>query len=471
MIRSPPGVSAGHKPTLDGFVRADSTSASTRKRSNKSTQGDDAKPKKRKSGAESSRSTDLGPPVRRKASASEGGKVKPSSDSPTKKGVKKKKKTTKPFVADNRKLGTVELLDSSDESDASSQSQDLTILSPPPVASTSGVRRQAGKIVLEEEAWVSQADDATEEPAAGEETQGTEAGSAVDDGPQAVANLAEAQSKLAEPAEQDAHDGCSYGDDDDVVLQEPPPSDDDVIVVPNAPSPPVQGTPPEAALKPKPKEAAGSFLAPLSRLFTRASPAERDASGLGRDDPGGEGDAGNGKKPFSVLSSLPNAFTALMAGHAETIQWKAAEKADKQKGRLPKGEERRVPFYKWIDGLEITVDAFRYGKIDGCKAYFLSHAHCKPPPLPSALPADCTDLLSRFAADHYQNLSSTWSGGPIYASQTTINLIKLKLGVRDEYLFPLPLDETVKVHGIDVTLIDANQWVASCVLYLCLLLF
>lgn len=63
------------------------------------------------------------------------------------------------------------------------------------------------------------------------------------------------------------------------------------------------------------------------------------------------------------------------------------------------------------------------------------------------------------AADHYQNLSSTWSGGPIYASQTTINLIKLKLGVRDEYLFPLPLDQTVKVHGIDVTLIDANQCV------------
>jgi len=63
------------------------------------------------------------------------------------------------------------------------------------------------------------------------------------------------------------------------------------------------------------------------------------------------------------------------------------------------------------------------------------------------------------AADHYQQLSSSWSHGPIYASQTTINLIKLKLGVKDEWLHALPLDETVKVDGIDVTLIDANQCV------------
>lgn len=66
------------------------------------------------------------------------------------------------------------------------------------------------------------------------------------------------------------------------------------------------------------------------------------------------------------------------------------------------------------------------------------------------------------AADHYQNLSSSWAHGPIYASQTTINLIKLKLGVKDEWLHALPLDKTVKVHGIDVTLIDANQCVYSC---------
>jgi DNA cross-link repair 1A protein len=124
-----------------------------------------------------------------------------------------------------------------------------------------------------------------------------------------------------------------------------------------------------------------------------------------------------------------------MAGHAESSQWKEADVASQQKGRLPKGTDRKVPFYKWIDGMEITVDAFRYGKIQGCKGYFLSHAH----------------------SDHYQNLSSSWQHGPIYCSLTTANLIKLKLNVDDKWVIPLPLNETVKVQGIDVTLIDANQ--------------
>lgn len=107
--------------------------------------------------------------------------------------------------------------------------------------------------------------------------------------------------------------------------------------------------------------------------------------------------------------------------------------------------------------MEITVDAFKYGKIDGCKAYFLSHAHCASHRLSSSP----TALIPSLAADHYQNLNSSWSHGEIYASQTTINLIKLKLKVKDEYLFPLPMDKTVKVHGIDVTLIDANQCVGQ----------
>lgn len=66
-----------------------------------------------------------------------------------------------------------------------------------------------------------------------------------------------------------------------------------------------------------------------------------------------------------------------MSTTVETKLWKEAQASDNLKGRLPTGEKRKVPFYKWVDGLEVTVDAFKYGKIEGCKGYFLSHAHCE----------------------------------------------------------------------------------------------
>lgn len=137
----------------------------------------------------------------------------------------------------------------------------------------------------------------------------------------------------------------------------------------------------------------------------------------------------------SEAPPVMNAFSAMMKATTEDKQWKVAEKSDNTRGRMPAGEKRSVPFYKWVEGMNVTVDAFKYGNISGCTGYFLSHAH----------------------SDHYQQLNAAWSYGPIYCSQTTANLIKLKLKVKDQYLKPLPMNETIRLGSLSVTLIDANQ--------------
>ncbi|KAH8929267.1 DRMBL-domain-containing protein [Atractiella rhizophila] len=122
-----------------------------------------------------------------------------------------------------------------------------------------------------------------------------------------------------------------------------------------------------------------------------------------------------------------------MQGHAEDKAWKSAAASEAVRG--VRGDKRDVPFYKVMDGMEISVDAFRYGKIEGVKGYFLTHAH----------------------SDHYTNLSANWNHGPIYCSVTTANLIKHNLGVKDRWVKALPMNETVTVEGIKVTLLDANH--------------
>ncbi|KAJ6837502.1 DNA cross-link repair protein SNM1 [Iris pallida] len=108
---------------------------------------------------------------------------------------------------------------------------------------------------------------------------------------------------------------------------------------------------------------------------------------------------------------------------------------DNDASRSGSHRPRACPFYKKIPGTPFTVDAFRYGSVDGCTSYFLSHFHY----------------------DHYGGLSKRWSHGPIYCTPITARLVKMCLGVNSLYICPLELGEENVIEGVKVTLLEANH--------------
>lgn len=141
-----------------------------------------------------------------------------------------------------------------------------------------------------------------------------------------------------------------------------------------------------------------------------------------------------------------SAFTVLMKSHSESKQWATADavEAANYRGKArSRPEARTAPFYKALEGMPLTVDAFRFGKIEGCRGYFLTHFH----------------------SDHYGGMTANWNHGPIYCSITTANLCRTHLGVDPQWLRPLPMEVAVPVPdsgGVMVTCIEANHCPGSC---------
>ncbi|KAF3062323.1 DNA cross-link repair protein pso2/snm1 [Daldinia childiae] len=144
--------------------------------------------------------------------------------------------------------------------------------------------------------------------------------------------------------------------------------------------------------------------------------------------------------PISVGSAAnkpTSAFSKLMSGHAEDAAWASAAAAEHASRGKP-AYKRTCPFYKIMPGFSICVDAFRYGAVKGCNAYFLSHFH----------------------SDHYIGLTANWSHGPIYCSKVTGSLVKNQLRTAAKWVVELEFDETIEVpgtEGVTVTMIPANH--------------
>eukprot|EP00039_Didymoeca_costata_P012833 m.186748 g.186748 ORF g.186748 m.186748 type:complete len:736 (-) comp15596_c0_seq2:93-2300(-) len=113
---------------------------------------------------------------------------------------------------------------------------------------------------------------------------------------------------------------------------------------------------------------------------------------------------------------------------------RAKSEAQKPKQSAKQEKKRNCPFYKRLPETRFTVDAFKYGSIDGCVAYFLTHFH----------------------SDHYGGLTSKFTGN-IYCSEGTGNLVAGILNVPRSKIYPIPMYSPTIVDGVEVTLLDANH--------------
>lgn len=132
---------------------------------------------------------------------------------------------------------------------------------------------------------------------------------------------------------------------------------------------------------------------------------------------------------------------------AQSNSTQKRSKVDKSGGNFGPGATRQsvraCPFYKKVTGTSFTVDAFRYGSVDGCTGYFLTHFH----------------------SDHYGGLSKHWSHGPIYCTSATARLLVLCLSVDTKFIHPLEVDSLHVIDGIRVQMLEANHCPGAALIY------
>ncbi|KAG5930192.1 hypothetical protein E4U42_002746 [Claviceps africana] len=170
----------------------------------------------------------------------------------------------------------------------------------------------------------------------------------------------------------------------------------------------------------------------ISKRFARAAvPRPGQANPFELDHNGDDDSKDSGK----VLQK--SAFSKLMSNKAEDSAWAVAAATENASRGRP-AYERTCPFYKIIPGFNICVDAFRYGAVKGCEAYFLSHFH----------------------SDHYIGLTANWMHGPIYCSKVTGSLVKKQLRTAAKWVVELEFEKSYDIPGTGgatVNMIPANH--------------
>ena len=108
----------------------------------------------------------------------------------------------------------------------------------------------------------------------------------------------------------------------------------------------------------------------------------------------------------------------------------SSQEREKAKGK----ESKKAPFYKFISGTNLAVDAFNFGDLKGVKYYLLSHFHY----------------------DHYIGLNKSWKQ-LIVCSSITKRLLVFKLKVSEGVIRTLDPGQTKRLGDCVVTAVDANH--------------